>query len=229
MPGCANLCDWETAKTEGSMATQRHSWLDRSINLFLDELGECGLTLSREHAAELITQRLQAVSSEMGLSRTTARRYLSESVLRDLARDAAMQVVDERPGADVLEQPRTIPVPLPTIGRTLAALAEAGHVRHLDHDHVAVDGVLHLISMLGQVRSEVTDTDDESIALPEAALTRGARLLEASAAMLRDGTPTAKGSDYSSLGLAQAFERDAATLRLLLADQRPSDGASPAN
>jgi hypothetical protein len=211
------------------MATQRHSWLDRSINLFLDELGECGLTLSREYAAELITQRLQAVSSQMGLSRTTARRYLTEAVLRDLARDAAMQVVNERPGADVLEQPRTIPVPLPTIGRTLTALAEAGHVRHLGDDHVAVDGVLQLISMLGQVLSEATDTADETIALPEAALTRGARLLEASAAMLREGTPTAEGSDYSSVDLAQAFERDAATLRLLLANHRPSDGASPAN
>ena len=39
------------------------------------------------------------------------------------------EVAGERPGADLLEAPRTVPLPLALVGITVAALAEAMQVR----------------------------------------------------------------------------------------------------
>ena len=48
----------------------------------------------------------------------------------------------------------TIPVPLGTVGRTIAALAEAGHVRTANADAVGANGAMDLISLVGQVLYE---------------------------------------------------------------------------
>ena len=46
-----------------------------------------------------------------------------------MARRMLFEVADERPGADLMEAPRTVPLPLALVGITVAALAEAMQVR----------------------------------------------------------------------------------------------------
>ena len=62
-----------------------------------------------------------------------------------------------------------------------------GHFRELNADTVGVHGALQMISLFAQVLYEQSEASDESLLLPRAALTRTARLLDASAQMIRDG------------------------------------------
>lgn len=122
---------------------QRHRWnelydqldpqtedsIEALVDVFADELSLFELVVGRAPVGELIRERIAAVAAQLGVSERTARRYTTDEVLRDLARDAAVELADERPGADLFAQPRNIGVGIGTIGRTLAALSEAAHVR----------------------------------------------------------------------------------------------------
>jgi hypothetical protein len=161
----------------------------------------------------------------MRIGQQSARRYITDDVIRELARELALAIAEEQPGADVLEGPRTVPVVLSTIGRTIAALAEAAHVRAQNKDYVGVQGALQVISVLGQIVSERDTTRSAHVLLPQAALTRGARMLETTARMVEAGgqVPPDMSADTRA-GIASAFARDAATLRILVADHGTMSG-----
>ena len=59
----------------------------------------------------------------------TARTYLNDEIIKDMARRMLFEVASERPGADLMEAPRTVPLSLALVGITVAALAEAMQVR----------------------------------------------------------------------------------------------------
>ncbi len=90
----------------------------------------------------------------MRVTERTARRYLVSDALQGMAEHLALELADEQPGADLLAGPRTIPMSIAVIGRTVAALAEATQVRLASDDTYAADGAAQVISMLGQVLSE---------------------------------------------------------------------------
>ncbi len=163
----------------------------------------------------------------LDITEQSARGYLEEEDLRELAREAAVKLADEQPGANLYEQPRTIPVSLQTIGRIIAALAETAQVRVLNADAVGAHGALQLMSLLGQFLHEIPAEQPGPVVLPRALLTRSARLLEATAQMVRDGfvvSPDIPVDDASAL--AEAFARDAGILRALVGG---SAGPPPAN
>jgi hypothetical protein len=132
---------------------------------------------------------------------------------------------DEQPGADLFGQPRNISVGISTVGRTLAALAEAAHVRVDNQDTVGAHGVLEMVSLFGLIMSERSDTASDEVSLPQAALIRSARLLEATAEMIGKGAVTTfeLASDAMSQ-LARMFVEDAAILRALVGEQGTSSG-----
>jgi hypothetical protein len=202
--------------------------MDHSTDVVLDELSSFGLVVARPQVAELVRQRLAAVATGLGTSEQSARRYVDEQSLRGVARQAALELAIEQPGADLHDQPRTIPVPLGTVGRTIAALAEAGHVRMANADPVGVNGALDLISLVGQILYERPEPAIGPVMLPQAALARAARLMEATAEMLRQGgvvTPGLQADSAPSLGAALA--RDASVLRGLVSEHGESPGPSP--
>ena len=65
----------------------------------------------------------------MSVTEATARTYLGDEVIKDMARRMLFEVAGERPGADLMEAPRTVPLPLALVGIAVAALAEAMQVR----------------------------------------------------------------------------------------------------
>ena len=107
----------------------RRTWLDSKIDVFLEELAASGMHLDRQRAGELITGQVRAVAALAGVTEATARTYLGEEAVKGMARRMMFEVADERPGADLLEAPRTVPLPLALVGITVAALAEAMQVR----------------------------------------------------------------------------------------------------
>ena len=195
----------------------RRTWLDSKIDVFLEELAASGMHLDRQRAGELITGQVGAVATLMRVTEATARSYLDDEIIKDMARRMLFEVVGERPGADLMEAPRTVPLPLALVGVTVAALAEAMQVRAANEpsdrlrDVVATYG--QVLSGLGQITAEAASSQAGNSAtamFPPALLRRAARYisnaadLAASGGNLPDGVPEAARGE-----LAAALRRDA--------------------
>ena len=64
----------------------RRTWLDSKISVLLEELAESGMRLDRQRAGELITGQVRAVAALMGVTEASARRYLGDEAVKDMAR-----------------------------------------------------------------------------------------------------------------------------------------------
>src|SRR5258708_5919096 len=141
--------EWETS------SVPRRTWLDQKGDALLEELAASGMDLDRQRAGELITDRVHAVAALMRVTAPTARRYLDDETVRDMARRMLFEFAAEQPGADLLEVPRTVPVPLVFVGIIVAALAEAMQVRAANEPSDRLGRVVatygQMLSGLGQV------------------------------------------------------------------------------
>ena len=133
----------------------RRTWLDSKIDVFLEELAASGMHLDRQRAGELITGQVRAVATLMSVTEATARTYLGDEIIKDMARRMLFEVASERPGADLIEAPRTVPLPLALVGIAVAALAEAMQVRAANEppDHLGdvITTYAQTLSGLGQI------------------------------------------------------------------------------
>ena len=86
----------------------RRTWLDSKIGVFVEELAASGMHLDRQRAGELITGQVRAVATLMRVTEATARSYLGDEIIKDMARRMLFEVADERPGADLMDAPRTV-------------------------------------------------------------------------------------------------------------------------
>lgn len=204
----------------------KSTWVDGRVDVLLAALHEFGMSSSRSAAAEFIQRRVQTVAEQMGMSPAAARRYLSDEAVVELARGMAVAVAEESPGADLLEAARTAAVPLPILGRTIAALAEAIQVRlaereDIDHLRVMVGQLACALSALGQLAAEADlDTSPPHIGrqpvvlIPPALVNRAARYLEATATLIRDhGVLPGNVAAEHATKLADTFLEDAVALR----------------
>jgi len=201
-------------------------WLDSRIDVFLEELAASGMHLDRQRAGELITGQVRAVATLMRVTEATARTYLDDDeIIKDMARRMLFQVAGERPGADLMEAPRTVPLPLALVGITVAALAEAMQVRAANEppDHLpdVITTYAQALSGLGQITADAAlrqAGNPAGILFPPALLRRAARYisgaadLAASGGKLPDGIPeTARNQ------LAATLRRDADGLTAITA------------
>ena len=120
----------------------RRTWLDNKIDVFLEELAASGMHLDRQRAGELITGQVRTVATLMRVTEATARTYLGDEIIKDMARRMLFEVAGERPGAGLMEAPRTVPLPLALVGITVAALAEAMQVRAANEPPDHLRGVI---------------------------------------------------------------------------------------
>jgi len=203
--------------------TTKPTWVEGRVDTLLAELHNLGMSVSRAAATTLINERVQWVSSEMDISPTAARRYLTDDTLADLARTMVISVADETPGADVIQSPRTAAVPLPVLGRCIAGLAEAIQIRlrerdDIDHLRTTVAQLAQALSAIGQVTSDHTpDPAGRAAAvvilMPPGLVNRAARYLEAAAILVHQGVLPEDFSTTHAGQLAATFMQDAASLR----------------
>ena len=136
----------------------RRTWLDQKVDVLLEELAASGMDVDRQRAGELITDRVRAVAALMRVTAPTARKYLDDETVRDMARRMLFEFAAEQPGADLLVVPRTVPVPLVFVGIIVAALAEAMQVRAANEPSDRLGGVVatygQVLSGLGQITAE---------------------------------------------------------------------------
>ena len=199
----------------------KDNWVDERVDVFLAALDELGMSASRAAATELIHERVRWVSSQTGISPAAARHYLTIDAVRELARTMAFSFVDETPGADVIDAPRTAAVPLTLLARGIAGLAEAIQVRLCERDEVEhlrtiVAQMAHALSAVGQVLSDEPATVIDHVAVlkfPPGLINRVARYLEATAALVNDGVMPDGFAPSHAGQLAATFTEDAANLR----------------
>jgi hypothetical protein len=201
--------------------TAEQSWVEGRVDVLLAALHELGMSASRTAATDLIYERVDWVSSQVGISPAAARRHLTDEALADLARAMVFSVVDETPGADVLDAPRTSAIPLPMLGRCISALAEAVQVRlrerdDLDHLRTTITQLAQQLAALGLVVAEPGPEPDAAqpvVMMPPGLVNRAARYLEASAALVEDGVLPEHLDTSHAVQLAATFRNDAAVLR----------------
>jgi hypothetical protein len=136
----------------------RRTWFDSKIDVFLEELAASGMHLDRQRAGELITGQVRAVATLMSITEATARTYLGDETIKDMARRMLFEVVSEQPGADLMQAPRTVPLPVALAGITVAALAEAMQVRAAneppDRHSDVITTYAQILSGLGQITAD---------------------------------------------------------------------------
>lgn len=198
------------------MSPQR-SWIEGRVDALLAALHELGMSASRAAARELIAERVRWVSSQIGISPTAARRYLTDEAVADLAATLAFAVVEETPGADMLASPRTAAVPLPVLGRGIAGLGEAIKIRlheldDLDHTRTMVTQLAHALAAIGIVVSD-TEPGAAAVLIPPGLINRVARYLEAAATLVNAGVLPDEFTSEHADQLATTFRKDAANWR----------------
>ena len=222
--------------------TTKPSWVDGRVDTLLAALHDLGMSVSRAAATALIHERVQWVSSEMDISPTAARRYLTDDTLADLARAMVIAVADETPGADVIQSPRTAAVPLPVLGRCIAGLAEAIQLRlgerdDIDHLRTTVAQLAQALSAIGQITSDHTPDPTGRAAtavvmMPPGLVNRAARYLEGRRHP-RPRRGAARGLHHSPRGPARrhlpARRREPALLRRPVNVTPAGPGRSKAN
>jgi hypothetical protein len=204
---------------------RQNTWVDGRVDVLLAALQKLGLSVSRAAAVDLIHERVRWVSSQVGISPVAARRYLTDESLDGLAETMAFSLVEETPGADLLDAPRTVGVPLALIGRCIAGLAEAVQVRlreldDVDHIRVTVAQLAHALSAIGQLTAAVSDSGRSGgaagpvvVMLPPGLVHRAARYLDAAATMVAAGVLPEGVPPVEADQLAASFRHDATGLR----------------
>jgi hypothetical protein len=195
----------------------KRTWLDNKIDVFLEELAASGMHLDRQRAGELIDGQVRAVATLMRVTEATARTYVNVEIIKEMARRMLFEVAGERPGADLMETPRTIPLSLALVGIAVAALAEAMQVRAANEppDHLGdvITTYAQTLSGLGQIIADAAPEqagNPAEILFPSALLRRAARYiggaadLTANGGKLPDGIPEAARNQ-----LTAALRRDA--------------------
>lgn len=209
--------------------TRKPTWVDGRVDALLAALHDLGMSVSRTAAAELIGDRVRWVSSQMDISPTAARRYLTDDALTDLARAMVITVADETPGADVTESARTAVVPLAILGRCIAGLAEAIQIRlreldDIEHLRTTVAQLAQALSAIGQITADYLPNQAGHpaavVMLPPGLVNRAARYLQAAAILVNEGVLPEAFNATHARELAATFLQDAASLRYY-ADERP--------
>jgi hypothetical protein len=203
----------------------RRTWLDSKIDVFLGELAESGMHLDRQRAGELITGQVRAVAALMSITEATARTYLGDEIIKDMARRMLFEVAGEQPGADLMEAPRTVPLPLALVGVTVAALAEAMQVRAANEPPAHLGDVIttyaQALSGFGQITAGAAPGqagDPAGILFPPALLRRAARYISGAADLAADGGKLPDGIPETARSqLAATLRRDADGLIAIMA------------
>ena len=185
--------------------------------MFVEELAASGMHLDRQRAGELIAGQVRAVAAVMSVTGATARGYLGEEIVKDMARRMLFEVAGEQPGADLMEAPRTVVLPLALVGISVAALAEALQVRAANEPPAHLGDVIttfaQVLSGFGQITAGAAAGqagDPAGILFPPALLRRAARYISGAADLTANGGQFPDGIPETARSqLAATLRRDA--------------------
>lgn len=170
------------------MSAQSRTWLRECAIGLSERVNARGMTLSVDAAETLLADRHATVCAQLGVTEVSARRFLDDTALDDLADRLIVGFAHESPGADIFTLPRTASITTPSFGRLIAGLAESilfyeQYAAIDDHDRRArLHETAQLLSLAGLLQSE-SAFDATTITAPPALFHRIARTLDTVAAL----------------------------------------------
>ncbi|AFA76055.1 hypothetical protein GPOL_174p00340 (plasmid) [Gordonia polyisoprenivorans VH2] len=182
----------------------KQAWLRDRATRLSGRMAQRGMTLSVDAAETFLARQHAEAVEHLGITERSARVYLDDAALDELADRLIADFAAEEPAADLTTLPRTAQASADVYGRFLAALGET-ILFYQRYPHLGVDDrcdrvceIAALISTAGILQAESTGA---VVTAPPALLHRIARTLDTAAA-LTDNT-----------ALATAFTRDSTTAR----------------
>lgn len=171
-------------------AGRRPQWLRTLAAGLVDKVHSRGMTLTPAAAETLLADRIRAIAATLRITERSARAYIDQDALEGMADSLVSSFADEAPGVDLLTMPREAGLPVPAIGRLVAALAQCAHffASYADMDEALSRSREHevreLISTLGLIQSD-HDRGDVVFA-PRPLFVRISRILEVTAELTTD-------------------------------------------
>lgn len=171
----------------GKPSTTR--WLHESANALAKRVEERGMILPVETAEAFLAERHHTAATELGVGERSARQFLDDDMLDELADHLVGTFADEEPGSDLFTLPRTAHITVASFGRLIAGLAETiqflGTCRGIDDSdrRARIRETAQLLSLAGLLQADHTGGP---IAAPPAMFSRIARTLTTTADMTDD-------------------------------------------
>jgi hypothetical protein len=179
-------------------------WLTDRAAVLVARLAVHGLVIEPAIAREIISKRVLELSDTMDISATTAKKYISDDAIEEIAIAMADVMVFEVPGVDLMAAARSSSLPSLLVGQTVSALAEA-ILFFQQHPDIQASGdrIRELSEHLSIFGVMIADSASAaSVMVPPEFLTRIAGRLDAAAA--ESATPEP---------LAAAWRREGMRLR----------------
>lgn len=191
----------------------RARWYDPWVAMFEDECAALDLLVSPESVISLLEDRVAKVATAMRVTPATARGYLREEDVRDMARECAFLLAAEQPGADLAEVPRTTTLDQHGLAFAMTCVGMAGRIHNTNGDSPACEQCLALLVNLGAFLAE--GEGSAGTAVPPAWLHRAARQVENAAQVLNKGgsSPDGDVNDEMRTRLIVRLIEDADLLR----------------
>lgn len=182
------------------MVDSQNAWLHERASGLSERVSLRGMTLSVDAAATFLARQHADAVDHLGITERTARAYLDDDALDELADRLVAVFAAEEPAADLSALPRTAAAPVTVYGRFLAALGET-LLFYQNYPGIGVDDrndrvceIAALISTAGILQAESTGT---TITAPPALFHRFARTLD-TVATLTDNTTLARALAHDS-------------------------------
>jgi hypothetical protein len=139
----------------------------------------------------------------------------------------AVSLADERPGAKLVEEPRTMSMTLETFARNIEALTQAARVRNQQDDAVGLEGMMDTIWAMAMILREDPSLSTELSCYPEPP-SPGRTASGSNGGVGPRGTDRIRELRREADALAAAFSRDASVLRRLVGEHPTADRDLPA-
>jgi hypothetical protein len=137
-------------------------WLHESAAALAKRVKERGMILTFETAEAFLAERHHTAAKELGVSERSARQFLDDDTLDELADHLVGTFADEEPGSNLFALPRTAHMTAASFGRLIAGLAETiqflGTCRTItDSDRRArIHETAQLLSLAGLLQADHT-------------------------------------------------------------------------
>lgn len=192
----------------------RPRWITTKAALLVERTAALGMTIDQDVAETLIQDRLRAVAAAMRVTEATARRYLDDDTIGELAASMVASFVEEQPGLDLAGADPDTGIEPRLAALAVTALAEATLVHLANPGRVGAGLVGECVGMLSIHGTRLYQSvGDDVVAVSRAWLRRAARYLEAAADTLDSGGAVGTPTDVDPSRIATSLRSDAGLLR----------------
>jgi len=192
-------------------------WITSKAKALIEETSSFGMTLDQVAAEEVIQDRLQTIAAAMRVTEATARRYLDDDTIRNLARSMVVSFFEEQPGLDLAVAEPDTEIDPRLAALAVTALSEAVLVHLANPTSVGSGLVGECVGMLSIHGTRLYQSSGaDAVVVSRAWLLRAARYIDAAADTLDGGGAVGTPTALDPSRIAASFRSDAGLMRAVV-------------